>query len=227
MRLRVVPSKGCFNILARSFSSLPPVYVITDGYQRDEHEIVRAFQEVSMERGFLLQLREKTLGTRALVTLARSVLDQARRYKIPVLINDRVDVALAIGADGVHLRSTSLPIAVTRALVGSDCLIGFSAHSVEDVMRGEQEGADFAVLGPVYDTPSKRAYGPPLGLSLFETACHRSHIPIYAIGGVAVASIQDVLQAGGYGVAGISVFWNSEFPGKVIRELCTQFPAFS
>ncbi len=212
--------KGCSN-------SLPPVYVVTDGHQCDEHQVVRALEEASLERGFLLQLREKTLSTRALLTLARSILSQARRYKIPVFINDRVDVALAIGADGVHLRSTSLSIAVARSLVGKNCLIGFSAHSVDDVMKGEQAGADFAVLGPVYDTSSKRAYGEPLGLSRFEAACRHCRLPIYAIGGMAVSSVSDVLQVGGHGVAGISVIWNSESPGKMIRELCMQFPSFS
>jgi thiamine-phosphate pyrophosphorylase len=100
--------------------------------------------------------------------------EEARRlthdHKALLLVNDRVDVVLAVGADGVHLRSDSLPVAAARRLLGPHRLIGVSAHSADEVVRAEADGADFAVLGPVYETRSKQAYGPPIGLRPIEEA---------------------------------------------------------
>lgn len=121
-----------------------------------------------------------------------------------LLINDRVDVCLAIDADGVHLPSSGFPIDAARKILGMDKWIGVSCHSVDEVHQAEKEGADFAVLGPVYDTPSKRPYGSPFGLEAFREAKRRASIPLFAIGGVDAARLEEVFSAGADGVAMIS-----------------------
>jgi thiamine-phosphate pyrophosphorylase len=121
-----------------------------------------------------------------------------------LFINDRVDVALALGAQGVHLRESSMPAGVVRGLLQPSQLLGLSVHSLDGVMAAEQQGADFVVLGPIYDTPSKRVYGPPIGLSILEQAARKVRIPIFAIGGITATRARDVRRAGAFGVAVVS-----------------------
>ena len=118
-----------------------------------------------------------------------------------LFINDRVDLALALDAHGVHLRESSLPTPEVRGVLHPRQLIGRSVHSLEGVASAERHGADFVVLGPIYETPSKQVYGPPLGLGLLEQASRTARIPIFAIGGVTAARACEVRGAGGFGVA--------------------------
>ena len=113
-------------------------------------------------------------------------------------------MALAVEADGVHLRTDSLPTRVVRRVLGPRKLIGVSAHSLADVRRAADEGADFVTFGPVFETPSKTRYGPPLGLDALAEACRWSPIPVYALGGIGRDRIASALAAGARGVAMIS-----------------------
>ncbi len=151
-----------------------------------------------------VQLRERDLETRPLLALAEDILRLTREHSALLFINDRVDLAMALGADGVHLRANSLPVAVTRRLLGPGRMIGVSAHSTEEVVRAESEGADFAVLGPVYETTSKLVFGPPIGLHPIEEASRRCRIPVFAIGGITASCVGEVRRAGACGVAVIS-----------------------
>lgn len=124
-----------------------------------------------------------------------------------LLINDRADIAQSAGCDGVHLTTRSLRTGIVRAAFGPDFLIGVSAHSAEEARAAREEGADFAVFGPVFDTPSKRAYGPPLGLHKLEDAARLlSPFPLLAIGGITHKSAPQVLRAGAGGIAAIRLF---------------------
>ena len=105
---------------------------------------------------------------------------------------------------GARSGGDSLPLQATRRLLGSDRLLGISAHSVKEAVEGEKAGADYVVLGPVYDTPSKQAYGPPIGLGTIEEVCRLVKIPILAIGGITAARAHDVRRAGAFGVAVIT-----------------------
>lgn len=184
---------------------MPPVdcslYLVTDRHQTCGRPLVPLLREALGAGLRAVQLRERDLATRPLLALAEEVLRLTREHKALLLINDRVDLVLAVGADGVHLRSDSLPVAAARRLLGPHRLIGVSAHSVDEVVRAESEGADFALLGPVYDTPSKRAYGPPIGLRPIEEAASRCRLPVMAIGGITAARIGEVRRAGASGVA--------------------------
>ena len=170
----------------------------------------------------MLQLREKDLPTRRLLEWAQTIMAWAERYHVPFLVNDRVDVVMAIGAHGVHLRGNSLPVEKVRDCLGPDRLIGVSVHSADEAAQREKEGADFVVLGPIYDTASKRAYGDPLGTSVLEDACQRCQIPIFAIGGIALSKVADIKKTGAFGVAVISSIFQSPMPAAAVKNYTTQ-----
>ncbi|MCP9455833.1 MAG: thiamine phosphate synthase [Nitrospira sp.] len=165
-----------------------------------------------------IQLRERDLSTRELLRVGGVLRAMAAPRGVCLLINDRVDLAMTLGLTGVHLRANSLPIPVVRRLVGSASLIGQSTHSLAEVRAASQQGADYIVFGPVFDTPSKRPYGSPLGLDQLAEACRISKVPVFAIGGVTTASVPIVRQAGAYGVAVIGAVLNRVDVGEAIRE---------
>lgn len=175
----------------------------------------------------MVQLRERDLGTRELLVFAKELLEVMRPSGAALLINDRLDLALSVEAEGVHLRSDSLPIRKARKCLGNTKIIGFSAHSVDEVVRGEEEGADFAVLGPIYDSPSKRSYGPPIGLGPLEEAICRCRIPVYAIGGITEQRVLEVKRAGAFGVAVVSSILSSENPATTVRNFNRQLAVAS
>lgn len=172
----------------------------------------------------MVQIREKDLDTLELIDLARQLIPVIKQHHGKALLNDRVDLALALNADGVHLRSDSLPLPLARRLLGNEKLIGISTHSVEEVQYAENEGADFVVLGPIFETPSKRIYGHPLGFHTLETACRVSHLPIFAIGGITPKHVHPVMSSGAYGIAVISSILQAPCILDSTRELLSQLP---
>ncbi|MBO0862523.1 MAG: thiamine phosphate synthase [Chloracidobacterium sp.] len=158
----------------------------------------------------LIQIRERDMSARALGAFTRAAIDRARPQGARVLLNDRLDVAMAVGADGVHLRVSSIPVREVRAAATQrgldDFLIGVSTHSIVEARLAEEGGADFIVCGPVYETPSKRSFGPPLGLELFAEICGAMKIPTLALGGVNLSNYREPLRRGAAGVAAISLF---------------------
>lgn len=131
-----------------------------------------------------IQVREKDLAGGALYELVCEVVRVCRPAGCRVFVNGRVDVALAAGADGVHLPSEGLTVAQARSACGGRLEIGVSTHSILQARAAREAGADYICFGPVFDTPSKRAYGPPLGRELLERAVKELTVPVYAIGGI-------------------------------------------
>ena len=195
-----------------------PLYLVTDRHQTDGRPLLPLIEQ-SVTGGLrAVQVRERDLATRDLLALAQEMCASVRARGARVMINDRADLVLALGADGVHLRADSLSVAAARRLLGADRLIGVSAHSVDDVARAESDGADFAVLGPVFETPSKREYGPPIGLRALEEAGRRCRLPIFAIGGMTVARVAEVRGAGAYGVAVVSAILSAASVESAARQ---------
>jgi thiamine-phosphate pyrophosphorylase len=179
------------------------LYLITDRKQTKLPlpEAVR----LALQGGVLaVQLREKDLPVRELLALAQELRVITREFGAKLFVNDHVDVAVAVGADGVHLGRLSMPVDAARKLVGSGMLIGASAHSVQEAKDAEAGGADFVTYGPVFETPSKAQYGKPLGkLTIREVKYHLT-IPVFAIGGIKSGNVLQALAAGADGVAIIS-----------------------
>ncbi len=170
----------------------------------------------------LIQIREKDLETRELRSLVEPAVAAARGTPTRVVVNDRLDVSLALGAAGVHLGGQSLPARVVRRLAPG-FLVGVSCHSLEDALEAESAGADYAVLGPIFETRSKLGYGPPLGLGKLREVTGRVKIPVLALGGLTVERVKVCLEAGAAGIAGISMFQTAESLAERVRELRAQF----
>lgn len=162
-----------------------------------------------------VQLREKDLGGRALAELARALLPLCRARQAPLIVNDRADLALALGLDGVHLARTSIEPADARQLLGPGALVGISCHSKAEV-KVAVGGADYATLGPIFDTPSKREYGPPSGPDALAGALALG-LPLYALGGVTPARVEAVGRA--QGIAAIGAALSAPDPGRATAAL--------
>lgn len=194
------------------------VHLVTDRRQV-AGSLVRAVGAALRGGVDAVQLREKDLGGRALLELALQLLPLCRSHGALLLINDRVDVALASGADGVHLPSTSFHVAEARALLGPDRIIGVSTHDPAEVRAAARDGADYAIFGPVFETPSKQAFGPPQGIERLRLATSAARLPVIAIGGITPARIAEVRDAGAAGVAAISAILTADDPESATRAL--------
>jgi thiamine-phosphate pyrophosphorylase len=185
---------------------VPRVYLITDRHATGDRKVSAVVAAALRGAGpavsqVAVQLREKDLSARALVELARELRAVTSAAGAALFINDRVDVALAVDADGVHLPTSGLSAGQVRSLAPNLC-VGVSTHDVSEVESAAQSGADFVVFGPVFDTPSKRAYGPPKGLQALAQAC-RCSIPVIALGGIDNSNAESCIRMGAYGIAAI------------------------
>ncbi|MDH3237766.1 MAG: thiamine phosphate synthase [Deltaproteobacteria bacterium] len=198
------------------------VYLITDRRQAPGGDILRAV-EGALDGGIrAVQLREKDLPGKELYLLADRMRELTARHGARLLINDRVDIALAVGADGVHLGGASMPASAARTLLGGEALIGCSTHSESELREAATQGADFATFGPVYPTPAKAAYGPPVGVTALAGACGRSAIPVFALGGVKAENTGEAIGAGAFGIALISGVVAAKDPRGAAMDLLTR-----
>ena len=172
-----------------------------------------------------IQLREKDLSSKELYETAYALRRLTSRYGAKLFINDRVDVALAVDADGVHIGGGSLPIYKVRRLLGERKLIGVSCHNQVHAITAQEMGADFITFGPVYFTPSKAAYGDPVGLERLRTVTEMLQIPVFALGGIKRENCAEVVCCGVRGVALISAIMSAPEPRDAARELIALLPA--
>jgi thiamine-phosphate pyrophosphorylase len=201
---------------------MPPVnfrlLLVTDRHQIHGRSLVTVLSHAIQAGLQAIHLRERDLPTGELLSLAGDIQAMATPGGVSLIINDRVDLAMALGLDGVHLRTDSLPSHSVRQIVGPHRLIGVSTHSAEDVWHASQGCADYVVLGPIFETPSKRSFGPPLGLDLLADVCRSSSIPIFAIGGITCERVREVRQAGAHGVAVIGALLACDDISVAVRE---------
>lgn len=213
------------------------LYYITDMRQLGGRErLLAKIAEAAAAEVDYIQIRERELTTRELEQLASAALARVREAanKTKLLINSRVDVALAVGADGVHLRSNDIAASEARAIWAksagrTDCVLGVSCHSLADVMSAESHGADFAVFGPVF--AKLGSSDPPVGIEALRQVTHRSvppdkrveagqslGMPVIALGGVTLANAAECAQAGSAGVAAIRLFQDNDV-AQVVKAL--------
>ncbi len=208
--------------------SKPILYLITRGATTEAtNSSSSEFQDIlsqvssAVEAGIdLIQVREKHLTARVLFELTERAVKITGATSTRLLVNDRADVAVGAGADGVHLTTQSLDAATIRKAFGEDFLIGTSTHSLAEATAARDLGADFAVYGPIYQTKSKEQYGAPQGLSnLSEVTRALDRFTVLALGGISASNAKECLEAGACGIAGISVFSAPEKLKRVVRVL--------
>ena len=193
------------------------LYLVTDRTQTGGRPLAEVVEECLAAGLRAVQLREKDLPDAEFLALAHSLREVTRRVGARLFINGRLDAALAVGADGFQRGHDAPPIPVLRSRAPG-LIIGASVHSVDEARAAERDGADFIVFGPVYDTPSKRAYGPPQGVDALANVVKAVSVRVFAIGGITADRVAAVRAAGAHGVAVISAILTAERPSEITKK---------
>jgi len=180
------------------------LYVITDAKLSRGRSHLEVAQAAIEGGASIIQFREKEMTTRELVETARRLKELTSQASVPFIVNDRLDVALAVEADGVHVGQDDMPAALARQLIGPHKILGVSASTVEEALQAEREGADYVSASPVFTTPTKPDAPPPTGLEGLRAIVEAVDLPVVAIGGINAENVARVIEAGAQGVAVIS-----------------------
>lgn len=162
----------------------------------------------------IVQLREKEASSREFYELALTLKQVLAPYRVPLIINDRMDIALAVDADGIHIGHSDLPYAVARSLLGPDKIIGVSVDCVSDAVEANLLDVDYIAVSPVFDTTTKTDTAPASGLNGLAAIRKTSRHPCIGIGGIHLSNVEDVINAGAEGVAVVSAIMAAENPTK-------------
>jgi thiamine-phosphate pyrophosphorylase len=194
------------------------VYYVADPEQSDREFL--AIVDAALAGGVTsLQLRAKRMGGRDMFDLAVTLRERCQAAGALFFVNDRVDIAMAAGADGVHVGMSDLPLEAARKLIGPDMMLGFSPLEMADVRAAKGRGADYVGLGPVFGTASKEDAQPPLGLAALAEQARAAKLPAVGIGGIDIANAGLVIRAGVDGVAVISAIQNAADPKQAAESL--------
>lgn len=180
------------------------IYLVTDRGLLQGRDLMDAVAEAIEGGVTLIQLREKDISSREFYQLALRVKELAHSRGVPLLINDRLDIALAVDADGLHIGQDDLPVQVARKLLGPDKILGLSVSTVKEAVQGEKDGADYLGAGPFYHTASKDVSISPIGPAGLKKIKETVSIPVVGIGGIGLSNIEEVKGTGVDGVAVIS-----------------------
>jgi thiamine-phosphate pyrophosphorylase len=180
------------------------LHVLTDRSIQDRFDHAELAGMAIRGGADLIQFRQKTGTTREMIASARAAREVCRRMRIPFIVNDRVDIAIAVDADGVHLGTDDLPLPLARRLLGPHRVIGASAGSIEEALAGWRQGADYLGCGPVFATSTKLDAGPPAGTVLLSLVARAVPIPVVGIAGIGPSNLEEVLATGAHGAAVIS-----------------------
>lgn len=195
------------------------VYLVTDRDILGDRDLLTAVEQALKGGVTMLQLREKTASSRDFYQLAVRMKELAAAYRVPLIINDRLDIALAADADGLHVGQEDLPVAVARRILGPGKILGYSVSTITEAICGERNGADYLGAGPVYTTGSKADAGSPIGVVGLRQIKEGVTIPVVGIGGIGVANILDVKEAGADGASVISAIMGSRDPRRAASAL--------
>ncbi|MCX7974672.1 MAG: thiamine phosphate synthase [Candidatus Aminicenantes bacterium] len=195
------------------------LYFIADSEALTGRNFLETIEKVVEGGATLIQLRGKKWSDREFFSMALEVKKILAERNIPLIINDRVDVALAVKAEGVHLGQKDLPIEAVRPLAPKKFIIGLSVNNLEEALRAEREGADYVGAGPIFWTSSKPDLRPPIGSQGLQAICQAIRIPVIAIGGITLSSIPEIIAAGASGIALISAITLAENPLEATRKI--------
>ena len=195
------------------------LYLVTDrGLARGRSTL--AIVQAAVRGGTTcVQLREKECSTREFIEQAVTLKEYLKAQGVPLIINDRVDVAQAVRADGVHLGQRDMPLPMAKEILGNSMIIGISAESLEDAVAAQKGGADYLGVSPIYATPTKADTAPPLGLEGLREIRKRVRIPLVGIGGLNRQNSADVIRNGADGVAVVSAIVAADDPEAAARDL--------
>jgi thiamine-phosphate pyrophosphorylase len=194
-------------------------YLVTDRHLASEDFLGRLLRDAAGAGVDRIQIREKDLEGRALTRLVLEALQAIRGTRATLFVNDRIDVALAAGAQGVHLGRSGIPPDVARRIAGDDLVLGVSTHTLEEVMEAQERGADYLFFGPVFPTASKIAWGPPAGIPKLEAVLRMARVPVYAIGGISGENVERLRGLPLAGVAMISAFVRAPSIPDLVRRI--------
>jgi thiamine-phosphate pyrophosphorylase len=194
------------------------LYLITD--RKQTRKPLAGAVRLALQGGVrAIQVREKDLPIRELLVFAQELRAITNEFGAKLFINDRVDVAVAVDADGVNLGHQSMPVSAVRKIVGQSMMIGVSTHNVYEARDAEAGGADFVTFGPVFSTPSKSQYGAPVGLEALRTVKKQICIPVFGLGGIKSENIHEVMGAGADGIAMISGIFGADDIRKTSQDI--------
>lgn len=197
------------------------LYLVTDNSD-DEEKFLNTIEEAIKGGVSVVQIREKTADTLDFYELAVKVKKITKEYNVPLIINDRVDVALAIDADGVHVGQSDMPCDVTRKLIGEDKILGVSAATIEEAQKAQKDGADYLGTGAVFPTQTKDD-APKVTKEELKEIVDSVDIPIVAIGGITLENAHELNDTGIAGLSVVSAIMSSENPKKSSEELLNIF----
>lgn len=195
------------------------VYLVTDS-NLSKGQSLTDVVKAAVEGGVsCVQLREKHMGTRDFMALALAIKAVLSAYKVPLVINDRIDIALACGADGVHLGQSDLPVEQARQLLPAHVFIGWSVETLADVARAANLPVDYLGVSPVFSTPTKTDTHTPWGLDGLSQVRQVTQLPLVAIGGINALNAREVLEAGADGLAVVSAICSAADPREAAAQL--------
>jgi thiamine-phosphate pyrophosphorylase len=195
------------------------VYVVTDKGAASGRPLPEVVAAAVAGGAGVVQYRDKAAPTREMVETARELCGLCRRAGAVFLVNDRIDVALAVGADGVHLGQDDMPVPLARGLLGGKCLIGVTVHNEEELHRAEEQGADHLSIAPVFATATKVDHQAPKGPEGVAELVRMSRLPAVTIGGVDHTNAAEVMKSGVHGICVVSAVMGARDPEKAVREL--------
>jgi thiamine-phosphate pyrophosphorylase len=195
------------------------LYFIADFESSKEKDLIWIINEAVKGGATIVQLRVKSLSTRNFLEIGKKIFFFLKKERIPLIINDRVDIALALDADGVHLGQQDMPLQLARKILGKEKIIGISVNNVHEALEAEKGGANYIGVGPVFPTMTKPDIRTPLGIEGLRKIRKKIKIPIIAIGGINKNNVREVYSTGVNGVAVVSAIISSPDPCKSTRQL--------
>ena len=197
------------------------LYLVTDNSENEE-KFLKTIQEAILGGVTVVQIREKTADTLEFYNLALKVKEITAKYNVPLIINDRVDVALAIDADGVHVGQSDMPCDITRKLIGENKILGVSAATIEEAKKAEKDGADYIGTGAIFPTATKDD-APSVTKKDLSDIANSINIPVVAIGGITIENAKELKDTGIAGLSVVSAIMSAENPKKASEKLLNIF----